>query len=111
MFPIRSRQENSSKSPLRRGSLRDRGMSPVETEEFIRWLEQDSRHAPLRPSVTIRNSNSSAKAYLFSTARNAAFDYFRRRKIDAGPIFKDGQQFNFGRVFDRYEPTDACSRA
>jgi transmembrane sensor len=26
-------------------SLRDRGMSPSETEEFIRWLQEDPRHA------------------------------------------------------------------
>jgi RNA polymerase sigma-70 factor (ECF subfamily) len=41
-------------------------------ETYARLL-QAREHAPL----------CSAKAYLFSTARNAAFDYFRRRKIAA----------------------------
>ena len=27
-------------------SLRDRGMSPDETTGFLRWLQQDPRHAP-----------------------------------------------------------------
>lgn len=41
-------------------------------ETYARLLEA-RRHAPLR----------SAKAYLFATARNAAFDLFRRRRIVA----------------------------
>ena len=41
-------------------------------ETYVRLL-QAREHAPLR----------SAKAYLFATARNAAYDFFRRRKIIA----------------------------
>ena len=56
-------------------------------ETYVRLL-QAREHAPLR----------SVRAYLFTTARNAAFDYFRRRKIisiegiaeiELLPVFED----------------------
>ncbi|MBI5769356.1 MAG: RNA polymerase sigma factor [Verrucomicrobia bacterium] len=42
-------------------------------ETYARLLQAREQHAALR----------SPKAYLFATARNAAFDFFRRRKIVA----------------------------
>ena len=35
-------------------SLRDRGLSSVETAEFVRWLQLDPRHAALEASLRAR---------------------------------------------------------
>lgn len=60
-----------------RGYLRAKFSAHLDVDDLVQEtyarLLQAREQAPLR----------SAKAYLFTTARNAAYDYFRRRKIVA----------------------------
>lgn len=60
-----------------RAYLRSKFSSHLDVDDLVQ--ETYARLLQAREQAQIR----SAKAYLFSTARNAAFDFFRRRKIVA----------------------------